>query len=53
MLNLYEIIIQVLNFMFRVKNNTIPLALQEKFPLIQHNYPTNFSKSNYKEPKLN
>lgn len=39
--------------MFRVKNNSIPLALQEKFPFIQYNYPTNFSKNNFKEPKLN
>ena len=40
--------------MFWVKNNTISLPLQEKFSLIQHNnYPTNFSKNNQKEPKLN
>ena len=38
---------------FRVKNNTIPSALDEKFQLIQHNYRTNFSKNNYKESKLN
>ena len=39
--------------MFQVKNNVIPSALQEKFPSIQHNYPTHFSQNNYKEPKLN
>ena len=39
--------------MLRVKNNTIPSDLQEKFPLIQHNYPINLSKSNFQKPKLN
>ena len=38
--------------MFWVKN-CILLALQEKFPLIQHIYSTNFSKNNFKEPRLN
>ena len=52
-LNLYKINIQILNFMFQVKNNTMPSALLEKFPLTQDNYPTNFSKNNFKEPKLN
>ena len=41
-----------LTFTFRVKN-TIPSALQEKFPLRQHNYLTGVSKNNYKKPKLN
>ena len=30
-LNVYKINIKVLNFIFRVKNNIIPSALQEKF----------------------
>lgn len=34
-LNPYKINIQVLDFMFRVKNS-IPSAFQERFPLIQH-----------------
>ena len=52
-LNLYKINVQFLNFMLRAKSNTIPSALQEKFSLIQHNYPKNFNKNNFKEPKLN
>ena len=48
-----KINIQVPNFKLRIKSNTIPSALQEKFPLLQRNYPTNFSKNNYKDPKLN
>ena len=53
-LNLYKVILQqVLTFTLRVKNDTIPSDLQEKFPLRQNNYPTDFSKNNYKEPKLN
>ena len=53
--NLYKIILQqVLTFTLRVKNDTIPSAFQEKFPLRQHNYyPTDFSKNSYKEAKLN
>ena len=39
--------------MFQVKNNTITSALKKRFQLMQHNYPTNFSKNNFKQPKLN
>ena len=53
-LYLYKIILQqVLTFMLRVKNNIISSALQEKFPLTQYNYSTEFSKNNYKKPQLN
>ena len=39
--------------MFQVKNNTITSALKKRFQLMQHNYPTSFSKNNFKQPKLN
>ena len=53
-LNLYKIILrQFLTFTLRVKNNTIPSTLQVKFTLRQYNYPTDFIKNKYKEPKLN
>ena len=51
-LNLFKINIQVLNFMLRVINSTISSALQEKFPLIRHNYPFFFSQNIYKKHKL-
>ena len=42
-LNLY----QVLNFMFRVKNNTIPIVFNAKFEIINHIYPTRNSQNNF------
>ena len=38
---------QTLNFMFRVKNNTIPIVFNQKFKTIDHIYPTRNSKDNF------
>ena len=47
-LNIHKInIYQVLNFMFRVKNNTIPNVFNKKFKLINHIYPTRNSQNNF------
>ena len=37
--------------MFRVKNNTIPEALQTKFQIVQHNYATRHCENNFEEPE--
>ena len=44
-LNLY----QLLNIMFRVKTNSIPETLQNKFKVIEHNYSTIYSEYNFKK----
>ena len=46
-LNLYE----VLNFMFRVLNQTIPKSFQTKFQYIEHKYETRQSKDNFYSKK--
>ena len=52
-LNIYKInIYQVLNFMFCVKNNTIPSTFQNKFQIVGHQYPTRFSENNFVEPRV-
>ena len=47
-LNLY----QVLSFMFRVKNNTIPIVFNKKFKIIDHIYPTRNSQNNFVLSKI-
>ena len=40
-LNVYKLnLYQVLNFMFRVHNETIPKSFQTKFQYIEHKYET-------------
>ena len=36
--------------MFRVKTNSIPETLQNKFKVIEHNYSTIYSEYSFKEP---
>ena len=53
-LDLYELnIYNVINLMFRVKNNTKPEALENKFEIIHHHYSTRHSENNFIEPKIN
>ena len=53
-LNVYKLdIYQVLNFMFRVHNETIPKSFQTKFQYIEHKYETRQSKDNFIIPKRN
>ena len=47
-LNVYKLnLYQVLNFMFRVHNETIPKSFQTKFQYIEHKYETRQSKDNF------
>ena len=51
-LNIYELnLYQILN-MFRVKTNSIPETLQNKFKVIEHNYSTRYSEYNFKESNI-
>ena len=53
-LNVYKLnLYQVLNFMFRVHNETIPKSFQTKFQYIEHKYETRQSKDNFIIPKRN
>ena len=36
----------------RVKNNTIPESIENKFEIIYHHHPTRHSKNNYNEPNI-
>ena len=52
-LNIYKINnYQILNIMFRVKTNSIPETLQNKFKVIEHNYSTRNSEYNFREPNI-
>ena len=52
-LNIYKLnLYQILNIMFRVKTNSIPESLQNKFKIIKHNYSTRYGKYNFKEPNI-
>ena len=52
-LNIYKLnLYQVLNIMFRVKTNTTPETLQDKFKVIKHNYSTRYKEYNFKEPNI-
>ena len=37
----------IINLMFRVKNNTITEALENKFEIVHHHYPIQHSKTNF------
>ena len=42
-LNIYKRnLYQILNIVFRVRTNSIPETLQNKFKIIEHNYSTRF-----------
>ena len=47
-LNLY----QILNIMFRARSNSISETFQNKFKIIEHNYPARYSEYNFKEPNI-
>ena len=52
-LNIYKLnLYQILNIMFRVKTNSIPETLQNKFKIIEHNYSARYSEYNFKEPNI-
>ena len=49
-LNIYELnLYQILNMMFRVKTNSLPETLQNKFKIIECNYCARYSEYNFKE----
>ena len=51
-LNVYKFnLYQVLNFMFRIHNETISKSFQTKFQYIEHKYQTRQSKDNFIIPK--
>ena len=53
-LNVYKLnLYQVLKFMFRVHDQTIPESFQTKFQYIEHKYETRQSKDNFIIPKRN
>ena len=53
-LNVYRLnLYQVINFMFRVHNETIPKRSQTTFQYIEHRYETRQSKDNFIIPKRN
>ena len=52
-LNVYQInIFQVLKFMYKSKHNLNPRVFDNTFTEIHHGYPTRFSRSNFKQPKI-
>ena len=52
-LNIYKLnIYHTVNLMFRVKNNTMPEVFRTRFQIVQHNYATRHSESNFEEPKI-
>ena len=52
-LNVYQInIFQVLKFMYKSKHNLNPRVFDNTFTEIHHRYPTRFSRSNFKQPKM-
>ena len=52
-LNVYKLnLYQILNMIFRVKTNSIPETLQNKFKVIEHNYSTRYSEYSFKEPNI-
>ena len=53
-LNVYKLnLYQVLHFMFKVHNQTIPKSFQTKFQYIEYKYETRQSKENFIIPKRN
>ena len=47
-LNVHKLnLFQILNFMHRVKNNTIPSVFHQKFQIIDHIYPTRNNQNNF------
>ena len=52
-LNIYKLnLYQILNIMFRVKTNSIPETLQNKFKVIERNYSTRYGEYSFKEPNI-
>ena len=49
-LNIYKLnIYQILNFMFKIKTNTVPRIFENQFTEIQHRYSARFSKNSFVE----
>ena len=52
-LNIYQInIFQVLKFICKAKHNLNPRVFDNTFTEIHHKYPTRFSRSDFKQPKI-
>ena len=52
-LNVYQInVFQVLKFMYKSKHNLNPRMFDNTFTEIHQGYPTRFSRSNFKQPKI-
>ena len=52
-LNIYKLnLYQILNMTFRVRTNSIPETLQNKFKVLEHNYSPRYSEYNFKEPNI-
>ena len=45
-------IFQVLKFIYKAKHNLNPRVFDNTFTEIRHRYPTRFSRSNFKQPKI-
>ena len=51
-LNIYQLnLFQIVLFMFKLKNETIPQIFHSQFTAINHKYPTRHSLNNYTLPK--
>ena len=51
-MNALNAIFQVLKFMYKSKHNLNPKVFDNTFTEIHHGYPTRFSRSNFKQPKI-
>ena len=52
-LNVYKLnLYQILNMIFRVKTNSIPETLRNKFKVIEHNYSTRYNEYSFKESNI-
>ena len=52
-LKIYQInIFQVLKFIYKSKHNLNPRVIDNTFTEIHHRYPTGFSRSSFKQPKM-
>ena len=52
-LNVYQIdIFHVLKFLYKAKHNLNPVLFNSTITEIHHRYPTIFSKTNFKQPKI-
>ena len=52
-LNIYKLnLYQILIVMFRVKTNSLPETLQNKFKIVEHNYSTRYNEYNFEKTNI-